>query len=280
VTWSERENYSPDMGYIHGYDREEQERLLEQARFLEDKVFESLDLSGYRKMLEVGCGTGAECEILLRRYPELHVTGIDRSADQVAKAEEFMAGQPKFVGRYKFLVADGRDLSALGKETFDSAFFCWLLEHVSEPVLILEQTRERLAHGGKVFLTEVFNASLRIEPEIPVLVRYWEKYNELQSSLGGDPHAGIKLGLHLHLARFRNIRVWPKTFLFDARNSAGRTAMLEYWLELILSGHDQLLLRGWVSEAEIAELKNAFKEAARRAETIFQYTFFQAEGER
>lgn len=268
------------MGYIHGYTEQEQARLFEQAQFLEEKVFESLDLSSCRDMLEVGCGTGAECEILLRRNPQLRVTGIDLSAEQVRKAGDYLATRPEFSGRYSFLQADARELSMLEKRQFDSAFFCWVLEHVSEAVRILEQTRRVLAPGGKIFVTEVFNASLRIEPEMPSLTSYWEKYNALQSSLGGDPHVGVKLGLLLQRAGFHKIEVWPKTFLYDARWPEARKRMLNYWLQLILSGREQLLSRGLTTEAELDNLAAAFREAAEREETIFYYSFFQAEGER
>ena len=39
-------------------------------------------------MLEVGCGVGVELQILRRRFPQLHLTGLDFSESQLAKARE------------------------------------------------------------------------------------------------------------------------------------------------------------------------------------------------
>lgn len=62
--------------YLHGFSGTEQQRLMTQARLLESSIFGQIDYSGARRLLEVGSGVGAQTEILLRRFPELHVTGV------------------------------------------------------------------------------------------------------------------------------------------------------------------------------------------------------------
>ena len=66
-------------GYLHGFTAEEQSRLRRQARFLSYKVHDQLPFRRCRQLIEVGCGVGAQTEILLRHFPDLHVTGIDAS---------------------------------------------------------------------------------------------------------------------------------------------------------------------------------------------------------
>ena len=78
-------------GYLHGYSTDEQDRLYKQARFLEPKVFEKIDFSACKRILEVGCGVGAQTEILLRHFPELHVTGIEINDAQIAEARRYLA---------------------------------------------------------------------------------------------------------------------------------------------------------------------------------------------
>jgi cyclopropane fatty-acyl-phospholipid synthase-like methyltransferase len=46
--------------YLHGFSREEQERLVRQARMAESTVFHDIDLSGSKRLLEVGSGVGAQ----------------------------------------------------------------------------------------------------------------------------------------------------------------------------------------------------------------------------
>ena len=53
---------------------------------MEQRVHDRLPFHRSRKMLEIGCGVGAQTEILLRHFPELHVTGIDAAEDNLAEA--------------------------------------------------------------------------------------------------------------------------------------------------------------------------------------------------
>lgn len=86
--------------YLHGFSGTEQQRLMTQARLLESSIFGQIDYSGSRRLLEVGSGVGAQTEILLRRFPELHVTGVDLSETQLATARENLARTPWCSDRY------------------------------------------------------------------------------------------------------------------------------------------------------------------------------------
>ena len=78
------------QGYLHGYTKEEQNRLYQQARFLETSVFESIDFSKSKRLLEVACGVGAQTEILLKRFPHIKIDGIDASQEQLHTAEKHL----------------------------------------------------------------------------------------------------------------------------------------------------------------------------------------------
>lgn len=65
--------------YLHGFSHEEQARLVRQARLTESTIFRNIDYSGARRLMEVGSGVGAQTEILLRRFPDLHATCVDLS---------------------------------------------------------------------------------------------------------------------------------------------------------------------------------------------------------
>lgn len=74
--------------YIHGFSREEQERLIRQAEFLKPYIYEKIQMTNVNHLLEVGCGVGAQTKILLEIFPHLKITGVDLSKDQLAVAEK------------------------------------------------------------------------------------------------------------------------------------------------------------------------------------------------
>jgi ubiquinone/menaquinone biosynthesis C-methylase UbiE len=118
--------------YLHGFSSTEQERLYKQARFLEESVYQNIDFSDSKKLIEVGCGVGAQTEILLERFPHLHITGVDASEAQLKTATARLQGSPE-KSRVDFFQADALHLQ-FKDDSFDSAFICWFLEHVQEPV--------------------------------------------------------------------------------------------------------------------------------------------------
>ena len=69
--------------YLHGFSSVEQARLMKQARLLENTIFSHIDYTGARRLLEVGSGVGAQTEILLRRFPDVHVSCVDLSELQL-----------------------------------------------------------------------------------------------------------------------------------------------------------------------------------------------------
>ena len=76
-----------DFPYLHGFSPVEQERLRRQARFAEHTIYQNVNFSSTKSVLEVGCGVGAQSEILLRRFPDIHLTGVDLSSTQLAAAK-------------------------------------------------------------------------------------------------------------------------------------------------------------------------------------------------
>src|SRR5690242_6455947 len=125
-------------GYLHGYSDEERERLHRQARFLEPMVHDRLPFQRRRRLLEVGSGVGAQTEILLRHFPDVQVTGIEINDDQLAEAKRFLASVPWASGRYTMVKGDATRLE-FKPESFDAAFLCWILEHISSPARVLSE---------------------------------------------------------------------------------------------------------------------------------------------
>ena len=97
--------------YLHGYSADERDRLRRQARFLEPMIHDRLPFRRRRRLLEVGAGVGAQTEILLRHFPELHITGIEINDEQIVEARRFLATVPWAQGRYEILKMNATRLS-------------------------------------------------------------------------------------------------------------------------------------------------------------------------
>jgi ubiquinone/menaquinone biosynthesis C-methylase UbiE len=263
------------QGYVHGFTSEEQKRLYHQARFMEHRVHDRLPLQRSRRLLEVGAGVGAQTEILLRHFPDIHVTGIDTSEMNLDQARRYLTSQPWATGRFELVHGDAGKM-AFAAETFDGAFLCWILEHVPNPALVLSETRRVLRSGSPIVVTEVQNATFFLDPYSPNTLAYWTAFNDHQLSLGGDPFVGAKLGNLLQRVGYRDITTEVKTIHLDNRSPGERAEFIAYWTDLLLSGAPGLLSAGKISNEVVEAMKAELSDVAHDPDAVFFYSFVQA----
>lgn len=261
--------------YLHGFSSTEQARLVKQARIAEGTIFRSIDYSSATRLLEVGSGVGAQTEILLRRFPELHATCVDLNEAQLAAAKKNLGAMPWLDGRYTLRQADATDLPFEAR-SFDAAFLCWVLEHVPSPARVLAEVRRTLAPGAPVYITEVMNSSFLLDPYSPNVWKYWMAFNDFQIEQGGDPFVGAKLGNLLLAGGFRDPTTEIKTFHFDNREPARRKTMIAFWEELLLSASDQLIAAGAVTETVVDNMRREMRLVQNDPNAVFFYSFVQA----
>lgn len=266
---------TPSMPYLHGFSPTEQARLRKQARIAESTIFRNIDYAGARRLLEVGSGVGAQTEILLRRFPDLHATCVDLNAAQLEAAREHLGRMAWLEGRYALQQGDASDLP-FEPRSFDAAFLCWVLEHVPSPARVLSEVRRVLAPGSPVYITEVMNASFLLDPYSPNVWRYWMAFNDFQIETGGDPFVGAKLGNLLLAGGFHDVQTEIKTFHFDNREPAQRKTMIAFWEELLLSAADQLVAEGKVDADTVAGVRREMHQVQNDPNAVFFYSFVQA----
>lgn len=265
-----------DFPYLHGFSEDEQNRLRQQAAFAENYVFRDIDFSSVNNLLEVGCGVGAQSEIILRRFPKLHLTGIDLNDKQLSSAKNFLATLPYAKDRYKILKMNAQDLD-FESNSFDGAFLCWVLEHIPNPAKVLNEVRRVLRPGAKVYISEVMNHSFFLDPYSPNVWKYWMAFNDYQYENAGDPFVGAKLGNLLVSMGFRNIQTSIKTWHFDNRSPEQRKETIEYWSDLLMSGASQLVKENIVTQELVENAKAELKQVARDPNAIFYYSWMQAQ---
>jgi ubiquinone/menaquinone biosynthesis C-methylase UbiE len=271
-------NGSHSVEYLHGYTSHEQMRLYAQARVLEESVFRGVDFSKCKKVLEVGCGVGAQTEILLERFPHLELVSVDRSEEQVEQAKNHFR---KHINqkRVDFRVVDAAQMS-FEEKSFDGAFLCWVLEHVTDSVRILTEVKRCLKPGGKIFLNEVFNQLMFIHPESQAVQTYWRHYNELQREMLGDPYLGAKIGNYLSEAGFLKIETQMEKEFWDRRNPERRKFVANYWSELLMSAAPTLLKSGKTDEYTVNQVKGDLSRVGSDPNGIIFFAWMKGMGER
>jgi len=255
-------------GYLHGYSQAEQQRLYDQAKFLSPYVYDQIDLDGVSNLLEVGCGVGAQTAILIERYPGLKITAVDYEPKQVYKANRFLESDIK-VGRVRVELADATALPYPDRY-FESAFLCWVLEHVQDPKLVMSEVARVLVPGGRVIMTEVLNTPLTLYPRNSAVENYWQLYNEQQHRLGGDPIVGAKLGNLSNAVGLEVVRTRLLKYFMDGTSSVeDRRSFYTYWENLFLSAAPQLIAAKNISARDVEAMVEGFKAMKENAESLF-----------
>lgn len=268
-------NQKSNFPYLHGFSPKEQKRLKEQAIFAEQTIYRDIDFSDCQKILEVGCGVGAQSEILLRRFPHIELQGIDLSENQIQAARSSLSQIPYAQGRYNVTQMNAEKLS-FDSKSFDGGFICWLLEHVPNPKKVLSEVRRVMKPGSTIYLTEVLNSSFFLDPYSPNVWKYWMAFNDYQFENAGDPFIGAKLGNLLLSIGFQDIQTSTKTWHFDNRCPDQRKKTIEYWTELLMSAADKLISENVVTEEIVSLAKEELENVANDPNAVFYYSFIQA----
>jgi ubiquinone/menaquinone biosynthesis C-methylase UbiE len=252
--------------------------LYHQAEILKPAIYDHLNIKSIKNMLEVGCGVGAQSSILLESYSAMHLTSIDQNTAQLERALEYRESLPKKKSqRWEVLQMDASKMT-FPKNHFDGAFLCWILEHIKNPQVVVDEVFRVLRPNGVIIATEVMNSSFFIDPFFPNLWKYWQKFNDYQFTQAGDPYIGIKLRSIFSRAGLTDIQILGRIFHFDETCPIERKEFLLYWQDLMFSAEAQLQKQKIINADLCKKARADFKILLNNKKTIFTYTFFQCFG--
>jgi ubiquinone/menaquinone biosynthesis C-methylase UbiE len=261
------------LDYVHGYSAREGVRLSDQAKALADLLHAGTGYARGSRVLEVGCGTGAQTVILAGRSPEAAFTSIDVSGRSLAEA----ARQVQLAGceNVRFLRADIFRLP-FQPSCFDHVFACFVLEHLSDPVAALASLMTVLKPGGSLTVIEGDHGSAYFHPTSERARQAIQCLIDLQQKAGGDSLIGRRLYPLLVQAGYRDVQVTPRVAYADgSRPDLADAITLKTFTAMVEGVAGQAVGQGLIDPASWSDGIRDLRRAAERDGT-FCYTFFKA----
>jgi SAM-dependent methyltransferase len=264
---------APAAGYVHGYSRREGRRLGDQADTLAQLLHTDTAYPAGSRVLELGCGVGAQTAHLLRSSPGARIVAVDRSEESLAQARAHVASVARGA-QVEWRRADVFDLPFADAE-FDHVFVCFVLEHLSDPRRALAGLRRVLRPGGTITVIEGDHGSVFFHPDSTYARAAIDCQVRLQAAAGGNALLGRQLQPMLTGAGYSGVSVRPHSVYTDRTQPAlvhGFTRST--FIAMVESVRDSALAAALTTSADwdqgIADLHRAAHDGT------FHYTFFKA----
>jgi len=265
------------VAYVHGYDERANERLDDQARTLLELLHEDTAYPPGSRVLEAGCGVGAQTVTLAQRSPDARFVSIDVEAESVAAAR--LRVQRAGVSNVELQQADIFDLP-FEDASFDHVFVCFVLEHLSRPVEALEILKGVLRPGGTITVIEGDHGSTYFHPDSAAAHEAIRCQVELQRAAGGDSNIGRRVYPLLVEAGFHAVHVRPLMVYVDASRPELVDGFTRKTFTAMIEGvRDDAIAAGLVTPERFDQgIRDLYRTA--EADGTFSYTFFKGVGRR
>lgn len=263
----------PAVDYVHGYSRREGRRLGDQADTLAQLLHAGTAYPAGSRVLELGCGIGAQTVHLLRSSPGAHIVAVDKSEDSLAQARIRVADlAPE--AQVEWHRADAFDLP-FGDAEFDHVFVCFVLEHLSDPMRALAGLRRVLRPGGTITVIEGDHGSVFFHPDSAYARAAIDCQIHLQAAAGGNALLGRQLQPLLAGAGYDGVAVRPLTVYSDRTRPTWVDGFTRNtFIAMVASVRDNALAAALTTTAEwdqgIADLLRTAHDGT------FYYTFSKA----
>ncbi|MDG6256892.1 MAG: methyltransferase domain-containing protein [Methanomicrobiaceae archaeon] len=264
-----------DRRYVHGYSKRESERLSDQAETLTGLLHHDTRYPAGSRVLEAGCGTGAQTVILARNSPEASITSVDISEASLEQARQRVGNES--ITNVTFEIGDLFNLR-YDPESFDHIFVCFVLEHLAEPRRALEGLRPLLKKGGTITVIEGDHGSAFFHPDSRCARQAIGCLVDLQREMGGNALIGRELYPLVTGAGFHDVRVSPRMVYVDASRPDLVEGFTKQTFTAMVEGiGDDAVSRGMMSRED---WEQGIDDLYRTCEPdgVFCYTFFKATG--
>jgi ubiquinone/menaquinone biosynthesis C-methylase UbiE len=258
--------------YVHGYSDTEANRLSDQANTLSELLHSDSVFPPGSKILEAGCGTGAQTKILTGKNPDCFFTSIDVSDESLSAAKKFVKNK-----NVAFMKADIFNLP-FENESFDHVLVCFVLEHLDKPAEVLKSLKKVLKPGGTITVIEGDHGSAYFHPDSAEAHAAIKCLIDIQAKLKGNSLIGREIYPLLTSAGFKDCRVSPRMVYVDASKPGLVDGFIKKTFTAMVEGVKEQALSMNLIDPETWE--KGIKALYRTAEPdgTFCYTFFKGIG--
>ena len=264
-----------NSSYVHGYDPKESCRLQDQASTLVELLHSDTLYPPRCRILEAGCGVGAQTIPLARNNPHASIISIDISAASASQARKNVAAAG--LTNVQVLQADIFN-PPFDSGSFDHLFLCFVLEHLSRPVEALHNLLEFVKPGGTVTVIEGDHGSAYFHPDSEAAHRAISCQVELQRRAGGNAMIGRELYPLLCRAGCGNVSVSPRMVYVDSSRPGLVEGFTRRTFTAMIEGvRERAIEAGIIGAQEFdAGVRDLYRTTER--DGVFCYTFFKATG--
>ena len=259
--------------YVHGYDPREHLRLQDQASTLAELLHSDTAFPAGSRVLEAGCGVGAQTVTLASNSPGALITSVDISGSSVAEARR--AVEAAGLGNVLFGRADIFNLP-FGPGSFDHIFLCFVLEHLARPVDSLKALKEALKTSGTITVIEGDHGSAYFHPDSEAARRVIHCQVELQARGGGNALIGRELYPLLRRAGFDSVRVSPRMVYVDSSRPNLVEGFTKNTFTAMIEGIRAPALAAGLIDQPTFDKGIAHLHRTTEHDGVFCYTFFKA----
>jgi SAM-dependent methyltransferase len=261
--------------YVHGYDPRENIRLQDQASTLVDLLHSDTVFPAGSRVLEAGCGVGAQTVALASNSPAASFISIDISETSVTEAQR----KVKAAGLTNVRFQQG-DIFHLpfDLESFDHVFVCFVLEHLSEPGVALQKLKGCLRPGGTITVIEGDHGSAYFHPDSAAAHAAIHCQIELQSRAGGNALIGRALYPLLVAAGYSDVRVSPRLVYVDSSKPGLVDGFTKKTFTAMIEGVRESAIDGGIIDPATFDKGIADLYRTTEPDGTFCYTFFKAVG--
>jgi trans-aconitate methyltransferase len=261
--------------YVHGFNEKESQRLTDQAGTLTDLLHHDTAYPAGSRVLEAGCGVGAQTVILSRPSPGAHFECVDLSEESLATARRM--ARKESLTNVTFRQADLYHLP-YKDASFDHVFVCFVLEHLIDPTRVLKEMRRVLAPRGSLTVIEGDHGSYYCHPRSRAADQVVQCLVDIQADTGGDALIGRRLYPLLVEAGYTSVAISPRMVYVDASRPVLVDGFIRKTFTAMVEGvKDQALNLGLIDEATWNRGIAALYRTT-RADGTFCYTFFKGLG--